>query len=91
LEKKDEFNENSSSGSGVVPFGRTHRDDKVNSRLWQFCERAQKLNVSENATVSIFGWNVGRWWTAGVGLLESDSPESIFQSGVMTLSKKYQW
>jgi len=40
---------------------RTDRHDEAVSRLWQFCERVYKLNkVSENASVSIFGWNVER-------------------------------
>jgi hypothetical protein len=61
---------------------RIDRHDKVNSRLWQFCELAQKLNkVSETASVSIFGWNVGSWWTAEVCSLESDSSNPFFSQG----------
>jgi len=36
------FKENSSSGSRVVPCGRTDRHDEVNSRYSQLCERTQK-------------------------------------------------
>ena len=61
---------------------RIDRHDEVNSRLWQFCERAQKLNiVSETGSISIFGWNVGKWWTAEVGPLESDSPDPFLNHG----------
>ena len=38
------FNESSSSGSRVVPRGRTDRHDEGNSRFSQFCERDQKSN-----------------------------------------------
>jgi hypothetical protein len=34
------FNENPSSGSRVVPCGRTDRQDEANSRFSQFWERA---------------------------------------------------
>ena len=34
------FHENPSSGSKVVPCGRTDRNDEANSRFSQFCERA---------------------------------------------------
>jgi len=36
------FHENPSSGSRVVPCGRTDRHDEANSRFPQFYERAQK-------------------------------------------------
>ena len=36
------FHENSSSGSRVVPCGRTYRFDETNSRFPQFCKRAWK-------------------------------------------------
>ena len=36
------FHENSSSGSRVVPCGRTDRQDKANSRFEQFRESAQQ-------------------------------------------------
>jgi hypothetical protein len=36
------FHENPSSGSRVVPSGRTDRQDEANSRFSQFYERAQK-------------------------------------------------
>jgi hypothetical protein len=36
------FNENLSSGSRVVPCGRTDRHDEANSRLSQFRERDKK-------------------------------------------------
>ena len=39
---KYEVNENPSSGSRVVPCGRTGENDEANSRFSQFCERAQK-------------------------------------------------
>jgi len=35
------FHENSSSGSGVVPCGRTDRHDEANSCFSQFCERSK--------------------------------------------------
>ena len=38
------FHENPSSGGRVVPCGKTDRHDETNSRIWQFCERTQKLN-----------------------------------------------
>jgi len=34
------FHKNLSSGSRVVPCGRTDRHDEANSRFSQFCERA---------------------------------------------------
>jgi len=37
---KTKFRKNPSSGSRVVPYGRTDRNDEVNSRFSQFCERA---------------------------------------------------
>jgi hypothetical protein len=39
------FHENPSSGSRVVPFGRTDRHDGANSRFSQFCDRAYKWDV----------------------------------------------
>jgi len=33
------FHENTSSGSRVVPCGRTDRHNETNSRFSQFCER----------------------------------------------------
>jgi len=33
------FHKNPSSGSRVVPWGRTDRIDEANSRFTQFCER----------------------------------------------------
>jgi len=44
FEKKSniKFHENPSSGSQVVPCGRTDRHDEANSRFSQLCERAYK-------------------------------------------------
>ena len=35
------FHQNPSSGSQVIPRGRTDRHDETNSRFWQFCERVR--------------------------------------------------
>jgi hypothetical protein len=41
FEKYSKFHENPSTGSRVVPCGRTDEQDEANSRFPQFCERAK--------------------------------------------------
>jgi hypothetical protein len=52
-----EFHENPSSGSCVVPVGRTDRQtdrqDEANSRFSQFCERAESVLMCLRITVTV--------------------------------------
>jgi hypothetical protein len=46
------FHENPSSGSRVVPCGRTERLDETNSRFSQFCEK--RLNMKIRIVCTVF-------------------------------------
>jgi hypothetical protein len=47
------FHENPSSGSGVVPCGRTDGHGEAKSRLSQFCERALKVKPQKETDMII--------------------------------------